>query len=251
MDALIRLTGWRMKLVPSYGTFHLSFVAIGALIIFVLTSRLKHISNRKSDWFIFSMGIFLLSTEIYKQLFYYYVVTPYEYSWWIFPFQMCSIPMYGSLAIHFIKNEKLKNTVLDYMASFGLFGGFISFLEPSGLIHEYWTLTLHAFVWHLLLVLIAVHIFRTRKHSFTSFANTVKLFLVLLGVALTINFSVITLLNQEINMFFAGPEISPIIVFTEISTKVGWFINDLIFFSLLIGATGLFRKLILKKMKLT
>ncbi len=37
------------------------------------------------------------------------------------------------------------------------------------------------------------------------------------------------IIGNGINMFFVGPQNSPIIVFSSISKKLGWFINDLIY----------------------
>jgi hypothetical protein len=44
-----------------------------------------------------------------------------------------------------------------------------------------------------------------------------------------IAFGINLIIRNGINMFFVGPEISPIIVFKNISLKYGWFINDLLY----------------------
>lgn len=44
------------------------------------------------------VGLFLMFCEGYKLLFYYYVIGHGSFQWWVFPFQLCSIPMYLCVA---------------------------------------------------------------------------------------------------------------------------------------------------------
>ena len=37
-----------------------------------------------------------------------------------------------------------------------LLGAVMVFVDPSGLMHPYWTLTLHGFIWHILLIFIGL-----------------------------------------------------------------------------------------------
>lgn len=251
MESLIKSTDWIMAEVKPYSLFHLVFFATGIICILIITNTTSKFDQKKSDMFLFCLGIFLLMTEVYKQLFYYYVITPYDYSWWIFPFQMCSIPMYLTIIQYFVKDERIKTCLFDYIFSFALFGGLAAFIEPSGIIHEYWTLTLHSFIWHLVLILMSIHIFRNNNISFKSFKNPLLLFLVLLVIALAINFFVVSITGEYINMFFAGPEVSTIILFDKISEKFGWLLNDMLFFPIIIALVYTMRRILLKLRKRT
>lgn len=44
------------------------------------------------------VGLFLMFCEGYKLLFYYYVIGHGSFQWWVFPFLLCSIPMYLCVA---------------------------------------------------------------------------------------------------------------------------------------------------------
>jgi uncharacterized membrane protein YwaF len=231
MYDFLKWTAVKMPLVKPYGTFHLTFFIVGLLISIFLAIKLKKLPKKKLNWVLFALGLFLFVTEIYKQLFYTYYIGHGDYQEWIFPFQLCSIPMYFCLMIPFIKNKKVYNAIMAFLVSYNLLGGFTAFLEPSGLIHEYYTLTYHAFIWHMLVTFIGLLVGFNQNIKYTKieFKNNIYLFLCLCLMAFIINL----IIGHGINMFFIGPENSPIIVFKNISAKFGWFVNDLIYIPLM------------------
>ncbi|MFQ7538903.1 MAG: hypothetical protein ACLRL6_16910 [Clostridium sp.] len=58
---------------------------------------------------------------------------------------------------------------------FNLLGGLMALLVPDGLMHPYITLTLHAFVWHFLLLFVGFFIGFSR-HGDTSLSGFIKPF---------------------------------------------------------------------------
>ena len=158
MEELMHATAWAMEKPAAYCTFHLTFTFAG-LALSVLLAWLLRNSDKKSNRIVLTAcGLFLLLTEVYKQLFYTYHIGAGEYQWWIFPFQMCSVPMYLCLIAPWLKPGKVQQGMYNFMMSFNLLGGLMAFIEPSGIVHEYWTLTLHAFIWHMMLVFIGLYL---------------------------------------------------------------------------------------------
>lgn len=121
-----------------------------AIINNCISSRLPGI------WVLWICGIILALSEIYKQLFLYQIVNQNHYDWWYFPFQLCSTPMYLCLAFPLAPSGKFRKAAAAYLESFGFLGGIMALAEPSGLMHPYWVLTIHGFLWHILLVFIAL-----------------------------------------------------------------------------------------------
>ena len=235
MQSFLQSTAWKMVPPQPYGLFHLSFFIIG-LAVSVAAAYLLRNTNEKQNRAVFLFaGTFLLLCEVYKQLFYTYVIGSGSYQWWIFPFQLCSVPMYLCFVVAFCKNEKVNQYLYDFMVSFNLLGGFIAFLEPSGLIHDYWTLTLHAFIWHMSLVFIGLYIGFSKRGAkrLSDYKNTVVTFLVLCAVAFSINLLLRGVSAGSVNMFYVGPSISPIIVFKDIAKNFGWYVNTPIYMACL------------------
>ena len=61
---------------------------------------------------LFFIGIFLLTSEILKQLLLTFVVNNGHYNLWYFPFQLCSLPMYLLVLYPFFHTEPARNTIL-------------------------------------------------------------------------------------------------------------------------------------------
>lgn len=85
--------------------------------------------RKKNRWLIFGIGLFLLISELYKQLFYTYVVGEGSYQYDRIPFQLCSIPMYVCLIVPWLKEGKAKRALYTFTGSFGFMGGFVSYFR--------------------------------------------------------------------------------------------------------------------------
>ena len=158
LDSFFTATAWEMTPPAAYGPFHLTFTFVGFALCAFLAWKLRHISEKGNRIVLLTCGIFLMVTEVYKQLFYYYHIGNNSYQWWIFPFQLCSVPMYLCVIAALIKPGKVQKGMYNFMTSFNLLGGLMAFIEPSGIVHPYWTLTLHAFIWHMTLVFIGMYL---------------------------------------------------------------------------------------------
>ncbi len=231
MKKLIELTSWEIIPPKPYGIFHLSFFVIGMIICIYFAKRLRGVNDNKNKKLLFFCGLFLLIIEIYKQLFYFYIVNNGKYDFSVFPFQLCDVPMFLCLIIPFINNEKVLEGMYNFMVSYNLLGGFITFLEPSALCRPYLMMTLHGFVWHLVLVFIGIYLALSNRclKSKKDFLMSTKVYVVLCTIALILNLSLRNLSSGKLNAFYLGPSISPIIVFETISLKFGWFVNMVLF----------------------
>ena len=242
MQEFFKWTAWSMQTPKSYGLFHLLFLFIGGTISIISAFLLRKTTKKQNKIILLSIGTFLIITEIYKQLFYYYVIKDCEYSWWIFPFQLCSVPMYLCIFCAFCKNEKINNWLYNFMFTFNLLGGAISFSEPSGLNHPYWTLTLHAYTWHMILVFLGFYLFFSKRvcTNWKEYFKGMVIFVSCATIAQIINISFKNFGN--INMFYISPYYcSPIAIFKDFYKNLGWFANMCLFLlALLIGGVFIF-----------
>lgn len=227
LSQIISATAWEMEPIRPYGPFHLSFALVGFTLCACFAWQLRGLDEKGNQRLLMGLGIFLLVCEVYKQLFYYFHINGGSYAWHAFPFQLCSIPMYLCVLAPVVKSRRLQRTMYTFMMSFNLLGGFITFFEPSGIITKYWTITLHSHIWHMLLVFIGLYLGFSRRggREDTDFFDAAKLFFLLCAIAFLLNTTVIRLLGEDINMFFVGPQNSPIVVFKQISETFGWYVG--------------------------
>lgn len=239
LDSFFESISWPMEPFPSYGAFHILYTLIGFLVCGIAAWKLRGVDDKAARWILFTVGLVLVSSEVFKQLFYYFVMMDNRYSWGDFPFQLCSIPMYMCLIVPWLKQGKLQRGMYSFMVLYNLLGGAISFAEPSGLLLDHWFLTVHACVWHMLLVFIGLFICFSKRggNRKSDYARATYTFIALCGIAFTLNCIVQFGLGESMNMFFVGPGNSPIIVFKQFSEWFGWYISTPIYiFALCLGA---------------
>lgn len=118
----------------------------------LLSTYFSHIS----DIFFFACGIIMFCSEIWKQLTLTFVIGGGSYNWWYFPFQLCSIPMYVLLVYPWIRNRHARSALLSFLMCYCLLGGIAVFADTSGLIYPLPTLTLHSYLWHILLIILGI-----------------------------------------------------------------------------------------------
>ena len=228
---IIAQTAWEMTPPKAYGAFHLSFVLIGFAVCFAVAYLLRRAGSRVKKTLLLSVGMVLLLGEVYKQLFYTYYIGGGAYQWWIFPFQLCSVPMYLCLIAPLLPWKRVRHGMYHFMMLYNLLGGAISFAEPSGLIHPYWTLTLHAFIWHMLLVFVGLYLglseqIEVRAHTYR---NASLVFVSLCVVAFCINLIFWEASGGSINMFFVGPKNSSLAVFSWFAENFGWYVSTALY----------------------
>ena len=245
----LRMTDWSMDTPAPYSFFHIAVSAVGIAAAIWLALRLtrpaagsapdnrlnllRPAANRTSDAsqypahsaadepqddsqssqrisrILLVCGLLLAAGELYKQLFLYYVIFG-AYNWWYFPFQLCSVPMYLCLLLPFLRRHE----------DFSLLGGIMALAEPSGLLHPYWTLTMHGLTWHILLVFIGLLLAFSQIPDRTAqgYLRTLPLLAAFCVIATVINVAT----GGAADMFYISPYY-PVtqVVFYELSLRLG------------------------------
>ena len=231
IQRFIEATAWTMEKPKAYGSFHLIFTFVGLAVCVLLAYLLRHTGKKGNRIVLVSAGVFLMITEVYKQFFYYYHIGGGSYQWWIFPFQLCSVPMYLCVIAPFLKEGKLQEMMYKFMTTFNLLGGLMAFIEPSGIVHEYWTLTLHAFIWHMMLIFIGIYLIASGRFAKTGkdYWHATFTFIALCAVAFSINLIFRDVSGGSINMFFVGPRNSSLIICKQIAEVFGWYVSTVLY----------------------
>lgn len=231
MKYVIKKTAWTMVPPEPYSAFHIWFLIAGiTLAVFAAYYFSKKWGRKKLPILLFVCGVILTVSEIYKQLFLYYVVNGEVYDWWYFPFQLCSLPMYFCMLIPLVSSEKVRKILYTFMQDFNLLGGVMALAEPTGLLHPYWTLTLHGLLWHILLIFIGLSIAfcRASDTSIKGFFKTLPLFAICCVIASIINVSAKP--QGQADMFYISPyHPSCQIVFHQIALVVGTFWGNVVY----------------------
>lgn len=224
MVAFLQWTAWPMEKPAPYGAFHI-LLTLGLLSLAILAAWwLRNADDKTNRKVMATVGGFLLLTEVYKIAFH-MTVNPYDwYFWGAFPFQLCSVPMYLSLFCAFCRNEKVNRWMYEYMFAVNMVGGIMAFAEPSGIQHGFVTLTLHAYIWHMLLVFLGLYLYMSKRACTDahSYKKAVVMYLGSCAVAQLFN----VIFGDKINCFYISPyRQSPLAVFKDIYAACGWLVN--------------------------
>ncbi len=199
-----------------YGTFHLIFCALSIIIIVATCYLMRKSSDKTFRIVMFSLGTLLIASEAYKQLYYYFAAGGEGYDWYIFPFQLCSVPMYLSAVVGLMKKSRVRDAICEYLATIGFLGGFMAYAEPSGILNAHYFTLIHSCLWHAILIFMGLYIIFT-GNACRSFKDYRKSLIVLGGVVFTATALNIIFRNKpDFNMCYISPfDNTPLAVFKE------------------------------------
>lgn len=135
MSQLLEFLNGHMNQPQMYGSFNESWFHYLSLILVFLGSvlavtRMKRLNEKSLRKVLIIFSLILLTLEVYKQVIFTYQASG-SYQWYAFPFQFCSTPMYVALAAGLVKNQKIKQALIAFLATFGLFAGLAVMLYPA------------------------------------------------------------------------------------------------------------------------
>ena len=228
----LQMTSWRMYQPHIGGVFHVFAVMItvtlavfAAVLVIRSTCSRRALSERSIERYgaggqtgykkririLAFLGWLMALSEIYKQLFLYYIVNEGAFDWWFFPFQLCSVPMYMCILLPLVK-EKVQKVLLTFMTGFTFLSAVCALIYPEDMLRPYVSLTVHGFAWHGVLLLISIVAGASGMADLTlkGYLRSVWLFLGLAAAAVGINvigerMSAGNALSSYPNMFYLSP----------------------------------------------
>lgn len=210
-----------------FGWFHITaFLLTIAVSALVIVFR-KKMSKKFINVSLLAVGIMLIIIEGLKQVLNALDVVDgvasWSYSWRTFPFQFCSVPMYVMFIAGILRKGKVYNTLLCFLATFGLFGGLITVVYPSTVFSTHLYISLHTMIWHGSMVVVGIMLLATRsvEIKFKTVFKACIIFLIIVAMAEIMNviwhfFGT----EKEFNMLYISPYYeSDLPVFKTIQAK--------------------------------
>ncbi len=202
-----------------YGLFHIIFVVVSLAVIVTVCYLTRNHGDKAFRTVLLSVGLVLLVSEVYKQLYFYYAVGESSYPWFVFPFQLCSVPMYLSIVVGCMRKSKTRDALCEYLASIGFLGGIMAYAEPSGMLNVYWFALIHSCLWHGLLIFIALYILFTGNacRRIRDYRPALAVLAGVLTVATVLN--ILFRSRPDFNMCYISPFYNtPLAVFSSFDT---------------------------------
>lgn len=198
----------------NYGWFHLMFVALAIIAVVLLCVFFRDASDKKFRRILLISWLVILLFEIYKQIVFSYNYNAetglgsWHYGWGSFPYQLCSTSMYLLPFAVWLKDGKLRDSVLSFLALFSFFGGLCVYVFPNDVFHtDILGVQIQTMVHHGLQIVIAIYIVAHErwKFNFMFFLRSIPTFIVMLAIAMTLNLVGHHFIEGTFNMFYISP----------------------------------------------
>ena len=230
-----------MDTPTSFGYFHFLWIFLTIISIYILYKRKDKHDEKELKIILFLYGFISLILEILKQIIWtidYNQITntlTFDYSWYSFPFQLCTTPIYVSLICLFLKNNKIRKSLLSYLAFVTILGSIATIIMPDSCFTGDILINIHTMYLHCGSLVLSIYLLMIKEVeiNMTNLKNSIYVFLIFLGVALFLNITIYNsgILNGEtFNMFYISPYfISTLPVFNIIQQNVPYLIYLIIY----------------------
>ncbi len=218
-----------METPPSFGWFHLMWVAISFLALIPLLRFPKQQSQDHVRKVVLVTAIIVIILEVYKQINYsfsYEDGIAFDYQWYAFPFQFCSTPMYVGLLAGLIKKGKLHDSLCAYLATYAIFAGTAVMIYPNDAFIETIGINIQTMICHGSMITIGIYLFATGhvKLSHKTLLKAIPVFAVTVSIAAVLNeiaYRVGIVETETFNMFFISPYCDPsLLIYKDVQAVV-------------------------------
>lgn len=230
---------------PVYGWFHLLFIVIFAGLTVFICVKLKKSTEKTYRRLILISWIIMVVFEVLKQLVFSFsfdgTTVIWDFWWEMFPFQLCSTPLYLLPFIVWLKEGNVRDSIVAYIATFSLLGGLITFLYPASVFNtESLLVQIQTMIHHGLQITIGIFsiVYYRKKWNIKYFLKGTIVFGIMTAIAMILNLSLYPVVQDKFNMFYISPYVATHFpVFDIIYASVPYVIFLLIYLvSLILGA---------------
>lgn len=213
----------KMETPTQFGIFHLVCFGVVILLTVLLCVRFKDATAKTEKILLLSAWGVLAILEIYKQLIYSINFTDpvsWDYQWYSFPFQFCSSPLYLFPLAALPKNERFRDAVRMFLATFSLFAGLAVMFYTNDVFSAYIGINIQTMVHHGAMVIFGVYLggrlIRENKMTLPCFLRGCAVFVTLLIIALVMNLCAPLVTDEIFNMFYIGPNFPCTLVILDV-----------------------------------
>ena len=233
----------------SYGWFHLMWIALTLVSIFILFLCRKKHSDKQLKIVLGIYGVVAFTLELLKQLIWTFNYDPvlntvtWSYEWYSAPFQLCTTPIFVSLICLFLKKNKVRDSLLSYMAFVTILGGLMTIIIPDSCFVSDTLVNIHTMWLHCGSFVVSVYLLMSGEVKINK-NNLLRAFVVFLGFVFIAQVLNITVYNSGIlngdtfNMFYISPYfISILPVYSVIQENLPFIFFLLFYISSIFGGS--------------
>jgi hypothetical protein len=215
---ILEILDWEMETPISYGWFHLLSCLIMIAVTVYLCWTHKKRTDKQIEKIVFGTAIVVTILEIYKQINYSFSYSgptiTFDFQWYAFPWQFCSMPLYVGMLTGLVKNKKVKDSLYAFLATYALFAGICVMVYPVSVFVSCIGINIQTMFCHGSMVVIGCYLLYSGKvklHIQTLW-KALPVFAAGVGIAVILNevaYYTGLLETDTFNMFFISPHCEP------------------------------------------
>ena len=240
LNDLLCILDTRMQTPQPYGWFHLMWFAISIIFSVYLCATHKKGDDKRVRRVVFSVAIIVTILEIYKQINYsfsYGDSINFDYQWYAFPWQFCSMPMYAGLLAGLIRKGRVHNALCAFLATYAIFAGICVMIYPNDVFISTIGINIQTMVCHGSMLPVGIYLLYSQyvKLEHKSIFPAMIVFSAFLGIAVLMNEIVYRTGfsdGETFNMFFVSPHYPPSLpVYSSVQSAVAYPWSLIIYFA--------------------
>lgn len=211
IENIIKILQLEMETPKPYGWFHLMWIAISFIMIFILYKLRNRYSEKQLKIVLGIYGIIVFILELLKQISWSYNISSntWDYSWYAAPFQLCTMPIYVSLICLFLKKSKVRDYLLSFICFYTILGSIATMIMPDTCFVKDILVNIHTMYLHCGSFVLSIYLLINEiKPTKENFIGSIKVFIICVIIALILDISFYKLGiigNETFNMFYISP----------------------------------------------
>lgn len=240
LSEILRIFDTRMEAPKPYGAFHLVFLFLTALVTVLLCVTHKKASPDRPRRVVFITAVIVFIFEIYKQIHYsfsYGDTIVFKYAWYIFPWQLCSIPMYAGLLTGIFRKGKLHDALCAFLATYAIFAGICVMVYPIDAVCTVTGVNIQTMICHGSMIVVGIYLLYSQyvKLEHKTILKALPVFFAVMLTAIALNeiiFAIGLPSDQVFNMFFISPHYpSTLVLYSDVQAVIPYPFCTLIYFA--------------------
>lgn len=215
---VLRTLDAKMEEPELFGWFHIVFLLLSFIAAAILCLLHKNASQERVRNIVFGVAVAVIILEVYKQVNYSFSYADgdivFQYQWYAFPWQFCSMPMYVGFLAGIFRKGRIHDSLCAFLATYAMFAGLCVMFYPESVFVETIGINIQTMICHGSMITVGIYLLYSGyvKLEHKTILKAIPVFMVAVLTAVILNeiaFQSGLLNEHEFNMFFISPHCEP------------------------------------------
>lgn len=215
---VLRTLDAKMEEPELFGWFHITFLLLSFIAAAILCLLHKNASQERVRNITFGVAVAVIILEVYKQVNYSFSYADgnvtFQYQWYAFPWQFCSMPMYVGFLAGIFRKGRIHDCLCAFLSTYAVFAGLCVMFYPETVFIDTIGINIQTMICHGSMIIVGIYLLYSGyvKLEHKTILKAIPVFLVSVLTAVILNeiaFQLGLLEEHEFNMFFISPHCEP------------------------------------------